>query len=43
LGGEKKGFSKPAYHMGMAALVTILERNPTPREIIIPRQHPMIS
>ena len=38
LGGEKKGLDSPLYHVGIASLVTILEKNPTPKEIIIPRR-----
>jgi hypothetical protein len=36
LGGEKKGFSNPAYHTGMACRVTKLEIKPTAIEIPIP-------
>tara|TARA_B100001093_G_scaffold135260_1_gene127780 strand:- start:14964 stop:15125 length:162 start_codon:yes stop_codon:yes gene_type:complete len=38
LGGEKKGLDSPLYHVGIASLVTILEKNPKPKEIIIPRR-----
>jgi len=43
LGGEKKGFSKVTYQLGMADCVTLLESKPTPRERKTPSVEASIS